>query len=84
MQNKLIAAGCSVMFAACTVSASGPDSSVFVPAGTFHAEVEGPDTDSAGNLYAVNFGGAGDEHKGSYWQSCAGWEGQLALALTGR
>jgi sugar lactone lactonase YvrE len=69
------------MFAACTVSASGPDSSIFVPAGTFHAEVEGPDTDSAGNLYAVNFGGPGDEHKGSIGKVAQDGKASLHLRL---
>lgn len=46
-------------------AANAPDSRVFVPAGTFHGEVEGPDTDAAGHLYAVNFGGPADSNKGT-------------------
>lgn len=58
-----------------------PDSQIFVPAGTFHAEVEGPDTDSSGNLYAVNFGGAGDEHKGSIGKVTPAGQASLYLRL---
>ena len=58
-----------------------PDSQIFVPAGTFHGEVEGPDTDSAGNLYAVNFGGAGDEHKGSIGKVTPDGKASLFLRL---
>jgi len=61
--------------------ASATDSQIFVPAGTFHAEVEGPDTDSAGNLYAVNFGGAGDEHKGSIGKVTPAGQASLYLRL---
>lgn len=61
--------GASVVFFASSMTALSnepvTDSEIFVPAGTFHAEVEGPDTDSAGNLYAVNFGGAADSNKGT-------------------
>ena len=32
-------------------------SEVFVAAGTFHGEIEGPAVDADGNIYAVNFGG---------------------------
>lgn len=52
----------SLPLAAATPS---PDSVVFVKAGSFHAEIEGPATDQQGNLYAVNVGGAADSHKGS-------------------
>ena len=58
-----------------------PDSQIFVPAGTFHGEVEGPDTDSAGNLYAVNFGGASDEHKGSIGKVTPDGKANLYLRL---
>lgn len=40
-------------------------SEIFVAAGTFHGEIEGPAVDAAGNIYAVNFGGAAEEFKGS-------------------
>ncbi len=40
-------------------------SEIFVSAGVFHAEIEGPAVDAAGNLYAVNFGGNSQSHKGS-------------------
>lgn len=61
--------------------ASPVDSQIFVPAGTFHGEVEGPDTDSAGNLYAVNFGGPGDEHKGSIGKVTPDGKASLHLRL---
>lgn len=48
------------------VTAIAPaQSEIFVAAGTFHAEIEGPAVDAAGNIYAVNFGGAADAFKGS-------------------
>lgn len=48
------------------VTAIAPaQSEIFVAAGTFHAEIEGPAVDAAGNIYAVNFGGAADKFKGS-------------------
>lgn len=48
------------------VTAIAPaQSEIFVAAGTFHAEIEGPAVDAAGNIYAVNFGSAADKFKGS-------------------
>ncbi len=81
MQNKLIVAGPGLLLAASVALAAEPDSQVFVAAGTFHAEVEGPDTDSAGNLYAVNFGGAADEHKGSIGKVTPQGKASLHLRL---
>ncbi len=88
MHNKLNAALLAMLLSACSstgttppAGSQGPDSQIFVPAGTFHAEVEGPDTDSAGNLYAVNFGGAGDEHKGSIGKVTPDGKASLHLRL---
>ena len=95
MQNKLNAAVLCLLLSACSSpppaqqiadSAKGKtvnkaDSRIFVPAGTFHGEVEGPDTDSAGNLYAVNFGGAGEEHKGSIGKVTPDGQASLYLRL---
>ena len=96
MQNKLNTALLVLLLSACSnipaplataansisnSEASATDSQIFVPAGTFHAEVEGPDTDSAGNLYAVNFGGAGDEHKGSIGKVTPDGQASLYLRL---
>ncbi|WP_306523158.1 SMP-30/gluconolactonase/LRE family protein [Rheinheimera sp.] len=47
------------------IPTTASQSEVFVAAGTFHAEIEGPAVDAAGNIYAVNFGGAAEEFKGS-------------------
>lgn len=46
-------------------TANQADSEIFVKAGSFHAEIEGPATDQQGNLYAVNVGGSADSHKGT-------------------
>lgn len=46
-------------------TATAAQSEIFVAAGTFHAEIEGPAVDENGNLYAVNFGGAAEQFKGS-------------------
>lgn len=46
-------------------TATPAQSEIFVAAGTFHAEIEGPAVDEKGNLYAVNFGGAAEQFKGS-------------------
>ncbi len=96
MQNKLNTALLVLLLSACSNTpaplataansisnseASATDSQIFVPAGTFHAEVEGPDTDSAGNLYAVNFGGPGDEHKGSIGKVTPDGKASLYLRL---
>ncbi len=88
MHNKLNAALLAMLLSACSstgntppAGSAVPDSQIFVPAGTFHGEVEGPDTDSAGNLYAVNFGGAGDEHKGSIGKVTPDGKASLYLRL---
>jgi sugar lactone lactonase YvrE len=93
VQNKLNAALLCLLLNACSSTVSPvtpggtlpdktkPDSQIFVPAGTFHAEVEGPDTDNAGNLYAVNFGGAGAEHKGSIGKVTPDGKASLLLRL---
>lgn len=41
------------------------DSEIFVSAGNFHAEIEGPATDKQGNLFAVNVGGADPSNRGT-------------------
>jgi len=48
-----------------SVATTAAQSEVFVAAGTFHSEIEGPAVDADGNIYAVNFGGAADAFKGS-------------------
>ena len=54
------------MWSALVVAASlFSQSETWVQDGVFHGEIEGPAVDQAGNLYAVNFGGSADEHKGS-------------------
>jgi len=75
----LLSAFC--IFNSMTALAKTPDSEIFVKAGTFHAEVEGPDTDSAGNLYAVNFGGAADSNKGSIGKVSPNGDSSLLLRL---
>ena len=47
------------------IPTTAAQSEVFVAAGTFHGEIEGPAVDADGNIYAVNFGGAADTFKGS-------------------
>ncbi len=47
------------------IPTTASQSEVFVASGTFHGEIEGPAVDAAGNIYAVNFGGAAEEFKGS-------------------
>lgn len=71
------------IFCICSMSAlaKAPDSEIFVPAGTFHAEIEGPDTDNKGNLYAVNFGGADDSNKGTIGKVSPDGHSQLFLRL---
>lgn len=54
-------------------------SETFVADGVFHAEIEGPAVDAAGNLYAVNFGGKDDKHKGTIGKVTP--EGQTSLYL---
>lgn len=81
MRNKLTGAGSGMLLFACSVCATPPDSQIFAPAGTFHAEVEGPDTDNAGNLYAVNFGGAADSHKGTIGKVTPAGKASLHLRL---
>lgn len=51
------------------------DSTDFVPDGVFHASIEGPATDKAGNLYAVNYGVEGTIGRVSP-------QGEVSLALT--
>jgi sugar lactone lactonase YvrE len=51
------------------------DSTDFVPDGVFHATIEGPATDKAGYLYAVNYGVEGTIGKVSL-------TGEVSLALT--
>lgn len=62
---SLPATAAALSGAPATKSTPRPDSEIFVKAGTFHSEIEGPATDKDGNLYAVNFGGGADEHKGT-------------------
>jgi gluconolactonase len=69
------------IFSSMTALAKTPDSEIFVKAGTFHAEVEGPDTDSAGYLYAVNFGGAADSNKGTIGKVSPNGDSSLLVRL---
>lgn len=73
--------GAICIFSSMTALSKTADSEIFVKAGTFHAEVEGPDTDSAGNLFAVNFGGAADSNKGSIGKVSPNGESSLLLRL---
>jgi sugar lactone lactonase YvrE len=57
------------------------DSEIFVKAGSFHAEIEGPATDQQGNLYAVNVGGPADRHKGTIGKVTPTGEVSLYLRL---
>lgn len=75
----LLSAWC--IFSSMTALAKTPDSEIFVKAGTFHAEVEGPDTDSAGYLYAVNFGGAADSNKGTIGKVSPNGDSSLLVRL---
>lgn len=59
----LCAVACAELRADSTVAVA--DSEIFVAAGSFHPEIEGPAVDAAGNLYAVNFGGNHEAAKGS-------------------
>lgn len=79
----LLCSGCATIppNAANGPAPAAPDSTIYVAAGTFHAEVEGPDTDAAGNLYAVNFGGAADSHKGSIGKVSTDGKASLLLRL---
>lgn len=61
-------------------SAAMLKSETFVADGVFHAEIEGPAVDAAGNLYAVNFGGSADSHKGTIGKVTP--QGQTSLYLT--
>ncbi|OBP17119.1 gluconolactonase [Rheinheimera sp. SA_1] len=61
-------------------STAGADSETFIADGVFHGEIEGPAVDAAGNLYAVNFGGSGDESKGTIGKVTP--QGQASLYLT--
>ncbi len=56
-------------------------SETFVADGVFHAEIEGPAVDAAGNLYAVNFGGFADSHKGTIGKITPTGEASLYLKL---
>lgn len=60
-------------------------SETFVADGVFHAEIEGPAVDAAGNLYAVNFagnaGGSADSHKGTIGKVTPKGETSLYLRL---
>lgn len=62
-------------------TANPTDSDIFVKAGSFHAEIEGPATDQQGNLYAVNVGGAADSHKGTIGKVTPTGEVSLYLRL---
>lgn len=62
-------------------TANQADSEIFVKAGSFHAEIEGPATDQQGNLYAVNVGGAADSHKGTLGKVTPTGEVSLYLRL---
>lgn len=84
----LLLAACSAQHSAnqAPASMSAPsvlhaDSEIFVAAGTFHGEIEGPDTDSAGQLYAVNFGGPDPAHKGSIGKVTPDGKASLHLRL---
>lgn len=55
-------------------------SEIFVADGVFHPEIEGPAVDAEGNLYAVNFGGKADSHKGTIGKVTP--EGVASLHLT--
>ena len=81
--SKAIPQALLLIFAGVSMTALSdtPDSTLFVPAGTFHAEVEGPDTDAAGNLYAVNFGGADDSNKGTIGKVSPNGDASLLLRL---
>lgn len=68
-----------------TLTDSQLQSSTFVTDGTFHAEIEGPAVDAAGNLYAVNFigkaEGTADSHKGTIGKVTPEGETSLYLRL---
>lgn len=71
----------SGLFAAPATSSptAAVQSETFVADGIFHAEIEGPAVDAAGNLYAVNFGGSSDSNKGTIGKVTP--EGKLSLYL---
>jgi len=56
-------------------------SETFVADGVFHGEIEGPAVDADGNLYAVNFGGRDDSHKGTIGKVTPSGEASLYLKL---
>ena len=62
-------------------SAPVVQSETFVADGVFHGEIEGPAVDAAGNLYAVNFGGSADIHKGTIGKVTPTGEASLYLTL---
>lgn len=55
----------AALWADTPTSAQTPDSEIFVSAGVFHPEIEGPAVDAQGYVYAVNFGGDNTAAKGS-------------------
>ncbi len=62
------------------IATPNSQSETFVADGVFHAEIEGPAVDSAGHLYAVNFGGRDDSHKGTIGKVTP--QGKASLYLT--
>jgi len=56
-------------------------SETFVADGVFHGEIEGPAVDATGNLYAVNFGGSADSHKGTIGKVTPQGQASLYLSL---
>ncbi|MCT6700307.1 SMP-30/gluconolactonase/LRE family protein [Rheinheimera sp. 4Y26] len=64
-----------------TPTQPSPDSEIFVAAGVFHPEIEGPAVDAEGNLYAVNFGGNSAAAKGSIGKITAKGEASHFLQL---
>ena len=79
---QLIVASSSLLLAPANPPAATAlaQSETFVADGVFHAEIEGPAVDTAGNLYAVNFGGSADSHKGTIGKVTP--EGQASVYLT--
>lgn len=74
MKYKILIVLCFVFGVAALVMPE-VDSTDFVPDAVFHASIEGPATDKAGNLYAVNYGVEGTIGKVSP-------QGEVSLALT--
>lgn len=73
----------SGLFAAAATlnSPTAVHSETFVADGVFHAEIEGPAVDGEGNVYAVNFGGSADSHKGTIGKVTPHGQASLYLKL---